>query len=283
MSVITFWSNSKRATGQTMSAVAVACNMAIEHNYKLLLISTNYDDNSLEKCFGGSEKNKTLIKSIIKNPVVNLDSGIEGLYKLAYSGRMTPDSIQNYTKVVYKNRLEVLYGYKKVENKPTDEEYLKVREKYREIIQNASKFYDMIVIDLNKEMEDEVTKQILSLSDVIVVNVEQKIGMIDDFIALKHNEEILKKDNIILNIGRYDSFSKYTIKNISRYAGIRRDITAVPYNTLYFEAASEESVADLFLKIRKVDPTDRNANFTKTVNDAVEKIIYKIQELQMKM
>lgn len=282
MPIITFWSNSKKQTGQTMSAVAVACNMAIEHNYKILLVSTKYNDNSLELCFSEAEKNKSLLKTIVKNPVVALDSGIEGLYKLANSGRIDPQYIQNYTKMIYKNRLEVLFGYKKSEGTSVDL-YTEIREKYKEIIQNASKFYDMIILDLDKGLEDEVNKQILELSDLIVVNVEQKIDMIDDFIALKHNNEIFKKDNIILNIGRFDSFSKYSIKNISRYVGIKKDITAIPYNTLYFEAASEESVADLFLRIRKVDPTDRNANFTKNVKEAIERIIYKIQELQMKM
>ena len=57
----------------------------------------------------------------------------------------------------------------------------------------------------------------------------------------------------------------------------------IPYNTLYFEAASEEGVADLFLKIRKVDQTDRNATFVKEAKQAAEKIIYKLQELQMRM
>lgn len=283
MPVITFWSNSKKQTGQTMSAVAVACNMAIEHNYKILLVSTKYDDNSLELCFSGENRNKSLLKSIVKNPVVSLDSGVEGLYKLANSGRMDPESIQNYTKVVYKNRLEILYGYKKSKDKPTDEEYVKVRRKYKEILQNASKFYDMVIVDLDKGLEDETNRDILGLSDIIVFNVEQKIDMIDDFIALRHNEELLKKDNVFLNIGRYDSFSKYSIKNISRYVGIRKDITAIPYNTLYFEAASEEGVADLFLRIRKIEQTDRNANFTKSVKEATQKIIYKIQELQMKV
>ncbi len=40
MAIITFWSNAKKPTGQTMSIAAVATSMAIEHNYKILLIST---------------------------------------------------------------------------------------------------------------------------------------------------------------------------------------------------------------------------------------------------
>ena len=40
MAIITFYSNSKKETAQTMSIAAVATSMAIEHNYKILLIST---------------------------------------------------------------------------------------------------------------------------------------------------------------------------------------------------------------------------------------------------
>lgn len=73
------------------------------------------------------------------------------------------------------------------------------------------------------------------------------------------------------------------MKNIARYTGIKKNISVIPYNTLYFEAASEENVADLFLKIRRVDETDRNATFVREVKAAAEKIVYKLQELQMRI
>ena len=38
MAIISFWSDSKKQTGQTMSAVAIATYMAIEHNYKMMMI-----------------------------------------------------------------------------------------------------------------------------------------------------------------------------------------------------------------------------------------------------
>lgn len=283
MPIITFWSNTKKQTGQTMSLAAIASSMAVEHNSKILIISTKYNDDTLELCFGGMNKNKTLLKKLMQNPTTAVDNGIEGLAKMANSSRMTPDSIQNYTHVVYKNRLEVLYGYKEETDRPSKEEYLKIKDKYKDIIQNASKFYDMVFVDLDKGLDDAMVSQILRISDVIMVNVEQKIGMINDFNELRKTNELLNQDNVILNIGRFDSFSKYSIKNISRYVGIKKDISVIPYNTLYFEAASEENVADLFLKIRKIDETDRNAGFVRSVKEAAGKIIYKLQELQMKM
>ncbi len=161
MPIITFWSNSKKQTGQTMSLAAIATSMAIEHNYKILIVSTIYDDDTLELCFGSINNNKKIVNKLVKNPTIEVDSGIEGLYKIAYSGRMTPELIQNYTRVIYKNRLEALYGYKADKTRPTEDEYLKVKEKYKEIILNASKFYDMVFVDLDKGLEDPTVRQIL--------------------------------------------------------------------------------------------------------------------------
>lgn len=281
MPVISFWSNTKKQTGQTMSLAAIATSMAIEHNYKILIISTIYDDNTLDLCFGTQGANKSLLKKIMKTTTVAVDNGIEGLAKMTYSGRISPEIIQNYTHVVYKNRLEVLHGYREVEDRPTKEEYLKIKDKYKDIIKNASKFYDMVFVDVDKGLDDDTVKQILKISDLTVVNVEQKLNEINDVNELLHSK--LRNDDFILNIGRFDNYSKYSVKNISRYLGLKRDITVVPYNTLFFEAASEQSVADLFLKIRRVDDGDRNAVFVKQLKQTVEKIIYKLQELQMKM
>ena len=210
MSIVTFWSNTKKQTAQTMSLAAIANSMAIEHNYKILIISTIYNDDTLELCFGGLDNNKKILKKLMQNTTVAVDNGIEGLSKMVYSGRMTPEIIQNYTRIVYKNRLEILYGYKEIEDRPTKEEYLKIRGKYKEIIQNASKFYDMVFVDVDKGLEDDFVKQILKISDVVVINTEQKIGMINEINELIHSE--LRNENFILNIGRFDSYSKYSIK-----------------------------------------------------------------------
>lgn len=283
MPIVTFWSNTKKQTGQTLSLAAIATSMAIEHNYKILMISTKYNDNTLELCFGSADRNKALLKKLVKNPGMAVDNGIEGLAKMAYSNRMTPETIQNYTHVIYKNRLEVLYGYREIEDRPTKEEYLKIKGKYKDIVSNANKFYDLVFVDLDKGLEDDLAKDILKISDITVVNVEQKMDMINDFNELMQKENLLNQKGIILNIGRFDSFSKYSVKNISRYTGIKKNISVIPYNTLYFEAASEENVADLFLKIRRVNEIDRNATFVKEVKQAAEKIVYKLQELQMRI
>lgn len=283
MAIITFWSDEKKQTGQTMSAMAVATNMAIEHNYKILLISTQYDDDTLELSYGNMNNNQNIVSKLVGNQAATVDNGIEGLFRIAASGKTSPDIIQNYTRIVFKNRLEVIYGLKPAQYKETKEEYERLKDVYTDIIRNANLHYDMVIVDLNKGINSDMTKQILKISDVIVYNIEQKLSMINHFQEIRKEINTSKSNNIILNIGRFNEDSKYTIKNISRYLGIKNDITLIPYNTLYFESADEKKVADLFLKIRKVSQNDKNGVFIKQVEETVKKIIYKLQEVQMKM
>ena len=48
MSIITFVSEDIKETGQTISISAIATAMAIEHNYRILLFSTEFIDKTLE-------------------------------------------------------------------------------------------------------------------------------------------------------------------------------------------------------------------------------------------
>ena len=47
MSIVTFWSNSEKTIGQTVAASVTATTMAMEHNYKVLLISADINYNSI--------------------------------------------------------------------------------------------------------------------------------------------------------------------------------------------------------------------------------------------
>lgn len=278
MAIVSFWSNGKEETAKTLSIAAIATNMAIEHNYKILLMSTNYNDDTLESCFWENEKtNKTSNLFVQKGP--ELDSGIEGLAKIIKSNRATPEIITNYTKIVFKDRLEVLLSIKS----SSYDEYSRLRSIYVDILQTANKYYDLIFVDVNKGLDNEFIRSILSTSDLIITNITQRKKIIDSFMEIKEKEKMFNKNNNMILIGRYDKFSKYTAKNIARYMGEKHDIVTIPYCTLFFEACNEGKVADFFLRMKTVDDSDRNAVFIKEVNKATDVIDYKLQELQMKM
>ena len=56
MSVVTFWNSGKEQTGKTLSIAAISTYMAIEHNYRILVVSTGKGDTTLDRCFWEEKK-----------------------------------------------------------------------------------------------------------------------------------------------------------------------------------------------------------------------------------
>lgn len=280
MAIIAFWSNENKETAQTMSMVALTTYMAIEHNYRILNVGTSFQDETLENSYWNMQKIGQFVKSIAKeNKQLELESGIEGLIKIINSSKTSTNIVSNYTKVVFKDRLDVLCSSK------TDniEDYLQMAELYPNILQVANRDYDLVFVDVSKNLPQEIRRKILELSDVIVVNMTQRLKTIDSYMKLREENDFFKKNNILLNIGRYDKFSKYNIKNVSRYMSEKKDVHAIPYNTLFFEACSEGKVAEFFLRLRRIEPDDRNAVFLQEIERLTKDLIYKMQELQLKL
>lgn len=280
MAIIAFWSDEEKETGQTMSMVALSTYMAIEHNYKILNVSTSFKDNTLESSYWDLQKIEQLVKTISKNTnAVGLESGVEGLIKIINSNKTSTNIVSNYTKVVFKDRLDVLCAAKT----QNYEEYREIAQLYPNILQVANRSYDLVFVDISKRMPKEQVKQILEIANVVIVNMTQRLKTIDDFIKLREENEFFKGKNILVNIGRYDKFSKYNVKNITRYMKEKKDVHAIPYNTLFFESCSEGKVAEFFLKLRRVEQEDRNAVFVEETSRLAKDLIYKLQELQLKM
>lgn len=280
MAIIAFWSNEDKETAQTMSMVALTTYMAIEHNYRILNVSTSFRDETLENSYWDLEKMEQLVRTISKdNNQIGLESGVEGLIKIINSNKTSTNIVSNYTKIVFKDRLDVLCAPKTRDY----EEYKQIAELYPSILQVANRSYDLVFVDISKKMPKSQIKEILQISDVIVVNMTQRLKTIENFMKLKEENDFFKKNNILLNLGRYDKYSKYNVKNITRYMKEKKDVHAIPYDTLFFESCSEGKVAEFFLRLRRVEPDDRNAVFVDETARLAKDLIYKMQELQLKL
>ncbi len=279
MAIVTFKSNELKETGQTLSLVAIATQFAIEHNYRILIVSTNFKDQTLENCFWELDKLNRPIITNQSHVSIGVDSGVESLVRVLASNKTNPEIVKNYSKIILRDRLDVLLS----PSTQNYQEYTQVCDKFPEILQIADRYYDLIFVDLSSRMQEREAQNILNISDLIIFNITQRLKNINDFMELRENDENYKKRNVILLLGRYDAHSKYNIKNVTRYLRERKLILAIPYNTLYFEACSEGKVIDFFLKLKNVDVNDRNHLFISEVNRANETILYKLQELQMKI
>lgn len=279
MPIITFWSEKKKESAQTLSMIAIATHMAVEHNYKVLIIDTYLDSKVISDCYWDSKASNTVRKAVqqLNAGKMDLGAGLSGVAQLVKSGKETPEAIKDYTKVIYKNRLEVLTGGKLSEQD-------RLEESFKDIINVASRYYDYIFVDLRKGLDKPYIQEILDISTVIVVNLTQRLAALDEYRELVENNKLFKSNKTLPLIGRYDRFSKYNKKNISRnYLGMKEDVSVVPYNTLYFEATGEGGVAEYFLKFRKelMRSDDRNIEFVTDVATSTSDIINRVKALQM--
>ena len=278
MPIITFWNNSRKQIGQTVAVSTIATYIAAEKNYKVLLMSSDYNDNSMENAFGTVKLNTSLAKKLGRENEIDLANGIEGLITLSESNRLTPESIKNYTKIIFTDRLEVLYTPKNIKAEDIDGLF----ETYKKIINNANKYYDLVFVDLSKGIRNKQTLDILRMSDIVVLNVEQGDQNLSKLLEKIEKTNLINRDQMLIMMDRYDPESKYNTKNISRTIWKGKPVYAVPYITQLFEACLESSLPELILKIRRIDDKGKISNFLNEMNKASEGIIYKLKELQMK-
>ena len=284
MAIVTFWNNSREQVGKTLTAVAVATQMAIQHNFKVLLLSTSFNDATIKNCYWTNEIQKKL-KLYQNNSNIAVENGLEGLSKLIRSNKVQPNIITDYTRVIFKDRLEILVGstdYNLLDE--NNERYKETEEAIPELIRIANQYYDMVLVDLSSNLGMNVRKEILELSNLNVWVITQRLSSLNNFKKLKeNNKELLSPKNITV-IGKYIQGTKYSTKNINRLLGIKEELYLVPFNKLYFDAAEEAQVPDLFLRLRKMnDKNDDNYFFISETLILTNKIVNILKDLQMKM
>ncbi len=275
MAILSFWSGNKKETGQTLSIIAIATYMSVEHSYKTLVIDATVDDDTMPRCFWNQDANREIKKALNKGKL-DIASGTEGLMSAIASNKTSPEIISNYTKVVFKNRLDILLGLKT----KSISDHEKTLMLYTDLINAANKYYDLVIIDLSKTLERESTRKILQMSDVIMYTMSQNLKQINDYIENKMAIPELKKKNVIPLIGSMNAYCKYNPKNVMTYIK-DKNLAYISYNNAFLESASEAKVSDFFLNTRiSKKAWDRNSQFLTSVADSSQKIIDKFEEIK---
>ena len=63
MAIISFWSEDRKDSAQTLSMIAIATYMAIEHNARVLIVDATFDDDTILRCYSKAinEKQKVAV------------------------------------------------------------------------------------------------------------------------------------------------------------------------------------------------------------------------------
>ena len=281
MAIIGFWSGSKKETGQTVSICSIATHMAVEHNYKILLIDATFDDDTMERGFWKIEKNnkKDFAKQLNKGKM-DIASGAEGLVSAVASNKATPEVITNFTRVVFKNRLDVVCGLKT----KVYADFRKSLMLYKDLIKAADKYYDLVFIDLPKTLDDEITKVLLETSNIIVYNFTKNLKQADEYLEyMEKYPDVLTREKIIPLLSNGDEETVYNVKKYTRYIGEKKEICTVPYNPTFVKNISEAGIAQFFITSRLAGKVnDKNGEFVKAVEGTSKRIVEKLKELKLK-
>lgn len=254
--------------GNTSSAVALATEIAIEHNIKVLLISTSLNDSLVKDSFWQEKKKNPLISMFgVSNNNIE-KNGVEGLDRVIRSNKISPEIITDYTRIVLSNRLEILLGIE-----GSKEQFNMIRERYPQIISLASKYYDMVIVDLDRRVGEQTEIDILKISDIIVTMMSQRANQIQKAQQTIKESDILKDENTVMAIGRYMEDTKYNAKNITRNLLKKRDIiNVIPYSNLFFEASQEGMVVELFLNLMRSKEKSTEYSFIGEIKRLYEEI-----------
>lgn len=276
MAIITLWNGTEEQCGTTSSAIALATQIAMDHNIKVLLISTSFNDSLIKDSYW-VEKKKSSFGLFTSNKSTIINSGVEGLDRMIRSNKISPDIIKDYTQVVLTDRLEVLMGIDGNQG-----QYDLIKDRYSQIISFAGKYYDVVIVDLDNKIGNQAVVDILKLSDIVVAMVSQRAKQIEKINEIINKKEMLTPEKSVITIGKYMENTKYNSKNISRNLLRMRDlINTVPYNSLFFEASQEGKIIDLFLNLMKIKEKDENYFFVQELKRLHQTIKMKLDMLQM--
>lgn len=272
MAIITFWNDGKVETNQSMTIAAVATAIAINYDYKILVVNTKHYDTSLEYAF----ESKNNINSMFSKGKTDLAMGISGVAKAIASHKTSPEIITNYTRIILRN-LELL-----TEKKTDEDEFDRYKGYIKDILKLANKYYDLVLVDLEGNIEEQEVKEFIEMSEVNVATLVQNLNVIDDYIKLREKNSIMQDKKWIVSVGKYDAKSKYTVKNISKYIKWK-NVYGIPYNTMFSMDAPEGKVADYIIRFKRIKPTHVNYEFIKSVDKEAEQIVSMVKEGQRKI
>ncbi len=236
--------NYMHGRGNSANCIATAVNFSINYKSNCIIIDSDYEKSLLSNAFFSNSD---------VNSLKNLDYGIDSIANLIYSKhRIDKEDFDNYTKSIIGGRLSFLPGSSKVSRKLYNELLIKTMPK---ILDNAKDCFDMVFIDVNSGVENTLSKKIISVSDLIIVTLEQNEKVLNDF--FKNGTEQLKGKDYVIMLGKYDENCKCSAKYISKTFKFKGDIFTVPYNTHFLDAINNSNVYEYFYKnnlsIRKIE------------------------------
>jgi len=243
------WSPVHGQSGTTANTVSLASMFSLDNPTRSLLTHAQLSLSSLEFLFRKGNKEDRFN-----------DEGMEALERLVKSKLLKADAIPDYTKTIYKNRLDLLSGNHKVHEDPSYSETV-----LRTILSVANDHYDLLWIDAHSGIHNQATRVLLEEADLVLVNLPQNRFVIERFFSGEDFPEALKDKPYVVLISMYDEEAAYSLRTIKRTHKVKVPLFAIPYSSAYRDAFNQQAVTEYFLRSKEVKKGDSSYTFIHSV------------------
>lgn len=260
---ITFWSPVHGQTKTTSNMIAIAIFSTILYEQNNMVMQTNFKLNNLEIPLVGTHTK-------VVGEYFNGDIGLDALARSIKSEPLNKEVIHNCSISMLNQGLNLLPGTTKLNREHYEDKLIPV---LSSIINSIEKNYDIVFIDTNSGLSDEITKRVIDMSDIIVVNLCQNKMVLEEY--FKENPLGNYDNKLFYLLGSYDKESKYSIRNIKRIYKeyIKNNIAAIPYNTKYMDSLSSGKTISYMENCLEQSKLDDNKYFTACITEASKKIL----------
>ncbi len=239
---IAIWSDPNITVGTSTITAALSTVIAARYGYKTLMCTTMTNDLSmLSYCSGVYGQEIEGEEGIVG------ESDMDRLLRLIQHGKLAPSDIPNYCySLLSHSNLDMLGSYRRYD---ADQSY---QVTFRYLLYQARQCYELIMMDLDRQLSCELTKGILEESDGLIVvlppnEVRQKqiLAQLDHW----YQNKAMKNDiSFIVNSVPPDMSirKKDLAKRCKKYT--THPITYVPLHTPVTEQANDHHLVDYILR-----------------------------------
>lgn len=235
MSKVLFWSPF-HGQGQTSNIHVITFIIGLLHKKSVLMMQTHFSRNNLESPLVGENVNKN--KS--RDNSLFLDIGLDVAVTYSSMNKLSKERLESCCFTFPDTKVLLLPGTE-IKNRETFDR--DIGKAVSGVIMDADKCVDMVLIDANSG-DDKLSIKLMSMADLIVVNLTQHRYVLDNFFE-EYSDQLLDNKKVFFLFGDYDDNSCYNINNCRRK--YRRFINSknsgvIPYCTKFMDAQNESDV-----------------------------------------
>lgn len=180
MGQIAFWSPYS-GSGQTSSIAAIAAAIGSEYHVRCLISQTKNRESSLEHSFSRSLNTFNRTLGNISGTRHVSGTGLDAVIRIARSGKLEAGAVKNNTQIIEQGRLDLLSSSDQIDHA----KFETASDLIRSIFEQATRYYNLVLLDLPSGDDSELSRKLIASSDVVVICLPQSWRSLDTYFNKK--------------------------------------------------------------------------------------------------